>query len=481
MTARHGAAHHGADWRAQRRVRLDYTNLLAAAVGAENGVSESELGAMAPRAAAAVSRLQQMRTSGQVEWLDLPYQREVAEQVVSYADGVAARCDAFVVLGIGGSALGAIALQTALRPLFYNQLRSAQRRRRPRVYVLDNVDPDFVAAALGLLDPRRTVFNVVTKSGSTAETMAQLVIARERLRAVLGEETAEHIVATTDPEHGDLRKLAEAEGYHTFSIPPTVGGRFSVLSPAGLLPAAVSGIDVHELLAGAAEADGYCRDDDLWVNPALFNATAQYLLYQRGKRITVMMPYSQRLRDLAGWFRQLWAESLGKTKTVDGKIVSIGPTPVQALGVTDQHSQVQLYMDGPADKVFTFIGVDRFDETVRIPAAGLGRSSLDYLGGHTLNELINAERLATTLALTANHRPSCTFLLPEVCPFTVGQLLYVLEVQTALIGFLFGIDPFNQPGVEAGKVATYALLGRPGFEAQAAEIARQIGAPRQMI
>ncbi len=468
-------------WRSQMRVRLDYTNALADAVGAEDGVSVAELAEMASRTAAAVANLQRLRQNGQAEWLDLPSQREVAERVVAEADRLAARCDDFVVLGIGGSALGAIALQTALHHPYYNQLPAERRGNRPRIYVLDNVDPDLVAGVLDLLDLKRTVFNVVTKSGSTGETMAQLGIVRDRLAKVVGGAAAEHVVATTDPSHGDLRRLAEREGYLTFDIPPTVGGRFSVLSPVGLLPAAVSGADVRELLAGAAEADGYCRSADLWANPAALNAAILYCLYQRGKRITVMMPYSQRLRDVADWFRQLWAESLGKTKTVDGQTIHVGPTPVKALGVTDQHSQVQLYMDGPADKVFNFVGVERFAETVEIPPSDLGLSSLDYLGGHTLNELINAERLATVLALTANRRPNCTFLLPEVNPFTVGQLLYLLEVQTALIGDLFGIDPFDQPGVEAGKVATYALLGRPGYEQQAQEIRSRVGTNRRIV
>lgn len=470
-----------ADERARQRVRFDFTNLMADAVGRADGVTMGELRRIARRAAEAASRLQHLRASGQVEWMDLPYQRDVADSVVSYADQVAARCDSFVVLGIGGSALGTIALQTALQHPFYNQLSAEQRAKRPRIYVLDNVDPEFVAGALDLLDLRRTVFNVVTKSGSTAETMAQLAIVRERLIAELGAEAAEHIVATTDPEQGDLRKLADREGYAVFEIPPTVGGRYSVLSPVGLLPAAVSGIDVRELLAGAAEADGYCRDDDLWVNPALLDAAAHYLLYQRGKHITVLMPYSQRLRDLADWFRQLWAESLGKTKLVDGTVVHVGLTPVKALGVTDQHSQLQLYLDGPSDKVITFLAVDRFDRVVTVPSACLGLPSVDYLGGHTLNELINAERIATTLALAEKRRPSCTYLLPEVTAFTVGQLIYLLEVETALIGDLFGIDPFNQPAVEAGKVTTYALMGRPGYEARARKLASRLVARRTIL
>ncbi len=467
-------------WTCQR-VRFDFTNLMADSVGGVHGVTLRELRAMAPRAAEAARRLQHLRASGQVEWMDLPYQREAVERIVSFADDVAGRCDAFVVLGIGGSALGAIALHAALHDSFYNELPRPERGNRPRLYVLDNVDPDFVAGALDRLDLRRTVFNVVTKSGSTAETMAQLAIVRERLRAELGSEAPEHIVATTDPERGDLRTLAEQEGYAVFEIPPTVGGRFSVLSAVGLLPAAVSGIDVRELLAGAAEADTSCRDDDLWVNPALLSATALYLLYQRGKHITVMMPYSQKLRGLADWFRQLWAESLGKTIRVDTMVVPVGPTPVSALGVTDQHSQLQLYLDGPPDKVIAFVAVDRFERVVTIPPTRTGLAGLDYLGGHTLNELINAERVATTLTLTRNHRPNCTFLLPEIRGFTVGQLVYLLEVQTALIGDLLGVNPFDQPAVEAGKEATYALLDRPGYEAQARRIARRLEVRRKIL
>jgi glucose-6-phosphate isomerase len=463
------------------RVRFDYTNAMANVVGAEHGVSDAELAAIAPRIASAVEALRTMRAGGQVEWMDLPYQREAVDSIVAYADEIATRCDALVVLGIGGSALGSIALHTALNHLFYNQLPASKRANRPRLYVLDNVDPDLIAGALDLIDPSTTVFNVVTKSGSTGETMAQLALVRELLRSKVGADAPKHIVATTDPKSGDLRRLAEREGYRLFDIPPTVGGRFSVLSAVGLLPAAVAGIDVRLLLEGAAAADALCGGLDVWSNPAAMNASLLYLLGQRGKNITVMMPYSQKLRDVADWFRQLWAESLGKTRVVDSRSEHVGLTPVKALGVTDQHSQVQLYMDGPSDKVFNFVGVERFAETVAIPESRLGLSSLDYLGGHSFNELINAERLATELALTANRRPNCTFTLPEVNAYTVGQLLYTLEVQTALIGDLLGINPFDQPGVEAGKVATYALMGRAGYEAQAREIRERMGANRRVI
>jgi glucose-6-phosphate isomerase len=470
-----------ADQVRRQRVRFDYSNVMADVVGVDDGVTEAELNAIAPRVANAIAWLRQQRAAAQVEWMDLPYQGVAVDSLVAFADEIVARSDAFVVLGIGGSALGAIALQTALHHPFYNQLSPSQRGNRPRIYVLDNVDPDLIAGALDVIDPARTVFNVVTKSGSTGETMAQLALVRDLLRAKVGASAASQIVATTDRQSGDLRRLAEREGYRAFEIPVTVGGRFSVLCPVGLLPAAVSGADVRLLLAGAAVGDEICAAMDLWSNPAALNAAILYRLDERGKHITVMMPYAQRLRDVADWFRQLWAESLGKIRTVDSRTEHVGMTPVKALGVTDQHSQVQLYMEGPSDKVFNFLGVDRFAETVSIPASGLGLSSVDYLGGHTFNELINAERLATELALTANHRPNATFLLPEVNAFTVGQLMYILEVQTALIGRLLGINPFDQPGVEAGKVATYALMGRSGYEQQAKEIRDRTGANRRVV
>jgi glucose-6-phosphate isomerase len=454
------------------RVRLDYTNALAETIGDIHGISSAQLQQLAPRCADALARLQQLRSAGPAAWLDLPAQTATVECVVASADVLAARCDDFVVLGIGGSALGAVALLGALRPLDFNQLNRAQRGGRPRVTVLDNVDPDLMAEVLGRLDLSRTIFNVVTKSGSTGETMAQLAIVQARLRVQLKDQAREHLVVTTDPSRGDLRALAQREGYLTFDIPPAVGGRFSVLSPVG--------IDVRALLAGAAAA-ATAQSPDLWANPAALNAAILYLLYERGKHITVLMPYSQHLRDLAAWYRQLWAESLGKTASADGRTITVGPTPVQALGVTDQHSQLQLYLDGPNDKVINFVGVDRFAATVEIPPVPSGLPALDYLAGQSLNALVDAERLATALALAARQRPNVTWLLPEVSPHAVGQLVYLLEVQTALLGFLFGIDPFDQPAVEAIKVATFALLGRPGYQSQAANLARQLAGPRRIV
>jgi glucose-6-phosphate isomerase len=214
----------------------------------------------------------------------------------------------------------------------------------------------------------------------------------------------------------------------------------------------------------------------LWENPAYLNATLQYIADTRkGKRISVMMPYAHALKDVADWFRQLWAESLGKKHSLDGQVVHVGPTPVKALGVTDQHSQIQLYVEGPFDKIVTFLAVDRYQNDLPFPGAYADLGSLGYFAGASMSQLIQAERKATAVALTRNHRPNMTFTLPEVNPFTVGQLLYALEVQTVFSGALYQINPFDQPGVEEGKIATYALMNRPGYADRIPQIERYTG------
>jgi glucose-6-phosphate isomerase len=259
----------------------------------------------------------------------------------------------------------------------------------------------------------------------------------------------------------------------TLVVPDGVGGRFSVLSSVGLLSAAVSGIDIEQLLAGAAAMDKRCLNADLWKNPAMLLAGLLRLAdVDQGKRLHVMMPYSNRLYLFADWFRQLWAESLGKRVDRRGRTVHCGPTPIKALGATDQHSQVQLYMEGPFDKVVIFVRVAEFDRDISIPKTFKDKDGVAYLGGKTFGQLLNAEQTATEVALTQNGRSNCTLQVPAVNAYTLGQLLYLLEVTTAYAGELYDIDAFDQPGVEAGKVATYALMGKKGFEAKRREIER---------
>ncbi|MCG8512583.1 MAG: glucose-6-phosphate isomerase [Halanaerobiales bacterium] len=446
--------------RNSQRIKLDVNNMFAEKVGTEHGFTREELNQLQERIRQADLKIRQQRPG----FMELPAQsKEVVAEIMALVAEKSGAYDNFVVLGIGGSALGNIALQTALNDPYYNY-REEVRQGRPRLFVPDNIDPVRFNSLLEMLELERTAFNVISKSGGTAETMSQFLIARQAVSEQLGaEKVADHFIATTSKDCGYLIEIARREGLKTFVIPDNVGGRFSVLTPVGLVSAAFCGIDIEELLAGAAYMDQLCQTTDLWQNPAYLNGSLQYLAYQQGKPLSVMMPYVHALKDLADWYRQLWAESLGKEVDREGNRVNVGPTPIKALGATDQHSQVQLYMEGPYDKVVTFLEVEDYGVEAQIPTAYRDIQGVSYLGGHSLNQLIQTEKKATELALTARGRLNTTITLPEVNEFTMGQLIYMLELQTALVGELFNIDAFNQPGVELGKHYTYGVLGREGY------------------
>lgn len=451
-------------WQNQMRVRLDANNMFAATIGAEHGLQRERLDTMSQQLHAAHEAIQAARQAGKWGFLELPYnQAEVVQALKDYVAQNQGRFENIVVLGIGGSALGMIALQRALNAFYYNE-NATVRGQRPRLYVLDNIDPEWFAQFLQHIDVKKSLFNVISKSGGTAETMAQFMIIRKLLTAAQGDKSIDNLVFTTSREKGNLIKIAKAEGVNTFFIPENVGGRFSVLSPVGLLPAALVGIDIDELLAGAAYMDQICQAGSIWQNPAYLYAATQYLAYQDGKRLSVMLPYSSALKDVADWYVQLWAESLGKKTNRQGETIHVGPTPIKALGATDQHSQVQLYIEGPHDKVVVFLEVERFKAEVQMPVSYAEIGDLAYLGGHTLNELITVEKQSTELALTKSQRLNCTLKIPEVNPFTLGQIIQLLEMATAYAGELFQINAFDQPGVELGKEYTYGILGRKGFE-----------------
>lgn len=434
------------------RIAFDFANTMADVVGKQHGVTKAELAGVDGKLRDGHTGLAQLRKAGKVAFFDLPYQKENIRQVKSLAAKVAGKFDAVVVLGIGGSALGTIALRTALCHAFHNEL-PAKSRKWPRLYVEDNVDPAHTKELFDIVNPKKTLFVVISKSGSTVETMSQLLLVRN----LLGGHMKKNVIAITDKRKGCLRPIADAETLGSLDVPDGVGGRFSVLSPVGLLPAAVCGMDIDSLLAGAADADKkLCSSADIDANDAYKAAAIEYILYGKGNSLSVMMPYASSLRDVADWYCQLWGESLGKNDRV-------GPTPIKALGVTDQHSQVQLYREGPNDKVFTFLAVKQFKHSLKIPAGYKNVDALNYIGGHTFNQLLEYERIGTTLALTDACRPNYTITLPEVSAYTIGQLLHLLEVKTAISGQLYGIDAFNQPGVEAGKVLAYGLMGRKGF------------------
>jgi glucose-6-phosphate isomerase len=457
-------------WLAGQAIGLDFNNCMSEFVG-EQGLNAAELEELAPRLAAVHQELAEARRNGNLAFMELPYQTAALANIRQVAKPLMEWCWEFVVLGIGGSALGARALHQALCHPQYNRFNMARRHHRPALWVLDNIDPDNFHGMLDGLELRRTAFNVISKSGSTAETLAQFLFAYQLLKGRLGEAKArERFVVTTDPEKGNLRRLAVQEGFPSLMVPPGVGGRFSVLSPVGLLPAAMVGIDLEELLAGARFMDQRLQSQAYQTNPALCLAALYYLFARKSRNILVIMPYASALKGMADWFCQLWAESLGKKQDLQGREVWAGTTPVRAVGATDQHSQLQLYMEGPHDKLINFLEVGKFHHRLEIPDLFPEMEGLHYLGGHTLNGLLEAEQKATAFNLTKAGRPNLTLRLPEVNAFTLGQLIYLLEVVTVATAPLLGVNPLDQPGVEGGKQTTYGLMGRPGFETQRREI-----------
>lgn len=440
-------------------IRIDYSNMIGGAAG---GIPAEEWTSSAAAFENAHAGFTRLREGGDVGFADIVSDAALLAQVESYAASVTGRYADVVILGIGGSALGPVALRTALRPSGWNLLSGDARGGYPRLHVLDNVDPVTIAALLDRLALEKTLFIVTSKSGGTAETMSQFLIVHERLGDA-GIMISDNMVFITDPTAGALRPLAARLAITALDIPSSVGGRFSVLTPVGTLPAALIGIDIRSLLEGAADMSRRCDVSRASENPAGVYATLQWLADTRhGKNINVFMPYSDPLRDFAGWFVQLWAESLGK-HTADGR--SVGQTPLAALGATDQHSQVQLFMEGPEDKTVTFVSVGDRGIDVRIPHAFADVKELGYLGGHTLGELIDVEQRATAGALATRGRPNLTIHLDRVDEWHVGGLIMLLELATAYAGQLYGIDAFDQPGVELGKQFAYALLGRPGADA----------------
>ena len=436
-------------------LHLDYSNMMAATIG--GGVSEEMWGGAAERFRAAHTAVVHRHADGVLGFLDLPDDRALHQSVQHFAGQARGRFDDVVVLGIGGSALGPIALRTALCAPAWNQLDDTARGGHPRLHVLDNVDPRTIAALLDHLRLERTLFVVTSKSGGTAETMAQFLVVADRLRQA-GRPLGQHVVFVTDPQKGALRALARQESVPALDVPANVGGRFSVLSPVGLLPAALVGIDTGALLEGAADMRTRCAPVDVTRNPAGAFAVLQWLAdTQVGKGTHVLMPYSDALRDMAAWFVQLWAESLGKVGA-DGQ--GIGPTPLAALGATDQHSQVQLFMEGPANKTVTFLAVARPERDVTIPSLFGEVPELGYLGGHTLFELLDVERRATAGALARRGRPNMTLTLDAVDAWHLGALFMLFELATVYAGELYAVNPMDQPGVELGKQFTYAMLGR---------------------
>ncbi|MEW6215174.1 MAG: glucose-6-phosphate isomerase [Nitrospirota bacterium] len=433
-------------------IELNFSNMMEEVIGAR-GLSERTVENFRGRVEEAHKQIKD-RLWPELAFIDLISQDTY--KIKKIAEEVRIESENFLILGIGGSALGPRAILEALSP-FHNL------QKRPRVFIYDNVDPRTLRQILSLIDLKTTSVNVISKSGSTAETAASFMILWDEMKRVLGNDASKRFIATTDPEKENLRRIVIKEGLRALAIPQGVVGRYSVLSPVGLLLAEVIGTDSDELLRGAEDIHKRCSQPELWKNPAYLFGTLLYLMDKEEHRtINVMVAYADGLKSLSEWFCQLWAESLGK--------LQMGLTPYPSVGVTDQHSQLQLWIEGPQDKVLIFIEINNHGVDVKIPDVFRNTEGFNYLSGHTLSELIKAEEEATELALAKAGRPSMTIIIPRIDAYHMGQLFHFFELVTAFTGFLYGVNPFNQPGVEEGKNLTYGMMGKRGFEAKRKEV-----------
>ncbi|NPA54497.1 MAG: glucose-6-phosphate isomerase [Aquificae bacterium] len=428
-------------------IKIDYTNVMADMIGEINGILKEEILFFKDFVKEIQEEIKNERNKS-FFFTQLPYQD--TSLIKEVANKIREKFDFFVLIGIGGSSLGAEMLIQSLKGLDFNL------NKKPKFFVMDNVDPEKFDTVLKQIEIEKTCFNVVSKSGSTVETIANFSIVLKLLKDKLGENWKNHFIFTTDPQKGFLRKFGKENNIQLLDIPSYVGGRFSVLTPVGLLPAAVLGIDIDDLLAGARKMDFLSSEEEkIKENPAILLSLIHYISnVRKRKTISVMMPYSERLSLFVDWYRQLWAESLGKE--------GFGQTPVKAIGTIDQHSQIQLYRDGIKDKIITFIQVEKSDIDYKIPEDL--PEEINYLSGHSLHEILNKELLGTKTALVKSKVPNLTITLDKITSYNIGMLLYLYEYATGFSGYLYRINPFDQPAVEEGKNFTYALMGRKGYE-----------------
>jgi glucose-6-phosphate isomerase len=452
-----------------RDLVFDYNGVMEFAIG-EHGIAPSRLDSLREPVAALHQEILAERDRGVLGFMRLPraFERDPAERarLQATADRLASLGDRHVVLGIGGSYLGTRMLADALLPHFWNERDRAARGGRPRLHFEGNsLDTDALAALRDLLREEVKAggytLNVISKSGGTTETAVVFRILLNDAVGHFGEaEAARRVVATTGKETR-LHKLAQSRGFESFFIPDNVGGRYSVLSPVGLLPAAVLGIDIDALLAGAAAMAAACETPELRENPAYLYAALQFLAYrEKGYSISVMSVWDMALESFGMWYDQLSAESLGKNE--------LGRTPLTSVNTRDLHSRGQQHQQGARDKLITNLFVERpARDPIPVPPLPGNPDQLDDLVGRPIHDLLRVAGQATNFAYTADGRPSVEFRLGRRDPFVLGELIYLFELATVMEGKLLGVNPLDQPGVEGYKNAMFGILGRPGYEAHA--------------
>ncbi len=448
-------------------LKYDYKFMSAKHVG-KYGFKTAEVAKLARDLKKINKKIKQERHNPDLSWQELPYERKTIKQIIKLAKNLRKRFRNLVVVGIGGSDLGAKAIYSALAGSFAS-LKPKQGRNLKVYFLGDTTDPQPIADLLGILNLRETVFYIVSKSGNTIEPLATFLLLRKKVISKVGHKRHKvHFIITTNLENGELLEIAKKEDYLIIEH-YAGGGRYSVLSINGLLPAACAGFDIKELTAGARVMAGNAKSNNYNKNLAFFFAALQYLAYKKRKQnISILMPYDYYLNEVGFWFRQLWGESLANKHDLKKKLVNCGITPIAALGPTDQHSQIQLYIEGPYDKIITFIKVANISNNFKVPEYKNVEAS--YFAGHKFKDILNIEHWATSVSLMENKRPNGTIILPYLDEYYLGQLFYFMEMAVYYLGEFLHINVFDQPGVEQSKNYMYGLLGKEGYEKYKEEI-----------
>lgn len=427
------------------RLSIDSENLFDKGIG-DGGVSGDDIKALSPRLDKLRKQVKEWHSSPRETFLNLPNTVDL-EAIKRKGQQIAGKYRRTIVFGIGGSSLGGEMLVRTL----------GDSHPRNKVCFYDNVDPSTLVE-LERVDWSETLLMVISKSGNTAETLSQFLTVLPDMEHQLGDEAIpNHVVVITENRDGALFELAKRLNIEVIEHPP-VGGRYCVLSVVGLLPAYIAGVDIDGVIEGARAMAERCSREDMLDNPAFYNGAAQYLHAERGRTISVVMPYADNLRFVVNWFRQLWAESLGK---IDAEGNHRGLTPTEAHGVTDQHSQLQLLLEGPDDKLVTFLSNPGFRFAGRrVPMRFQDIPAIKPLAGHTIGELFVSELKATRTTLSRRGRPNRTMALLEADAYALGELIILIEMETVVVAELMGIDPFDQPAVEESKILTREYLNQ---------------------
>ena len=450
---------------------LDYTNCLASSIGATHGLTDAELETLVAKFPKHHENIEEVRSSGESSFFEMPYQDTAPlDALVKEHKG---KWEAVVVVGTAGATIGIECLMTALRPRFWNQLSAKDRKNSPRILVLNNADPSSLDDTLNIVDPKKTLFLFITHSGNTAETNALFLIITDWIKKKSGKTAVgKQVIVSTDIERSPLAEACKADKIEIIDVPTNLGSRFNILHLSTLFPAALCGIDTSALLAGAAAMDKRCRHDNALENPAYMHSLIHYLLTRkRRKTMHAMMAFSDRLMGPVAWYNHMLGVSLGKMLNKKGKAVHVGPSPVSCAGPTGCYGQMQLYQEGPFDKVLTFLTVKDHGTDSTIPGGYEKVEGMSYLSKATVTQLMDQAYIGAANVITKAGRPNMTVILDDISEQSLSGFFYMMELSTAMSAELYGIDAFDQPGVDSNKQSVFAQLGRPGFEDKASILA----------